>query len=121
MVPLAALGDDISRLLRRGRRVLLAASASVGFGSLLLGLLCFGIYLTLRARAFFHVLRAAYPAERIAFRRIWGAYVAAYGFNNVIPARGGDVIKLFLTKSSIPQLELSGGRRGVLRRGGLRR
>jgi uncharacterized membrane protein YbhN (UPF0104 family) len=26
----------------------------------------------------------------------------AYGFNNVIPARGGDVIKLFLTKSSIP-------------------
>ncbi len=70
--------------------------------ALLAGLLCFGIYLTFRARAFFHVLRAAYPAERIAFRRIWGAYVAAYGFNNVIPARGGDVIKLFLTRTSIP-------------------
>ena len=66
------------------------------------GLLCLGIYLTFRARAFFHVLRAAYPAERIAFRRIWGAYIAAYGFNNVIPARGGDVIKLFLTRTSIP-------------------
>ncbi|HSD79359.1 MAG TPA: lysylphosphatidylglycerol synthase transmembrane domain-containing protein [Solirubrobacteraceae bacterium] len=74
----------------------------VGFGSLLIGLACFGIYLTLRARAYFHVLRAAYPDERFAFRRIWGAYVAAYGFNNVIPARGGDVIKLFLTKTSIP-------------------
>ncbi len=70
--------------------------------ALLAGLLCFGIYLTFRARAFFHVLRAAYPAERIAFQRIWGAYVAAYGFNNVIPARGGDVIKLFLTRTSIP-------------------
>ena len=70
--------------------------------SLLVGLLCFGIYLSIRARAFFHVLRAAYPAERIAFRRIWGAYIAAYGFNNVIPARGGDVIKLFLTRTSIP-------------------
>ena len=70
--------------------------------ALLAGLLCFGIYLTFRARAFFHVLRAAYPAEHIAFRRIWGAYVAAYGFNNVIPARGGDVIKLFLTRTSIP-------------------
>ena len=70
--------------------------------ALLVGLVCFGIYLTFRARAFFHVLRAAYPAERIAFRRIWGAYIAAYGFNNVIPARGGDVIKLFLTRTSIP-------------------
>ncbi len=27
--------------------------------------------------------------------------MAAYGFNNVVPARGGDVMKLFLVKSSI--------------------
>jgi uncharacterized membrane protein YbhN (UPF0104 family) len=27
--------------------------------------------------------------------------MAAYGFNNVVPARGGDVIRLFLTKSSV--------------------
>jgi uncharacterized protein (TIRG00374 family) len=47
-------------------------------------------------------LRAAYPSERIEFKRIWAAYIAAYGFNNVIPARGGDVIRLFLTKSTIP-------------------
>jgi uncharacterized membrane protein YbhN (UPF0104 family) len=76
--------------------------ASIRWGPLLLGLLCFGTYLTLRSRAYFHVLRAAYPAERIQFRRIWGAYIAAYGFNNVVPARGGDIIKLFLTKTSVP-------------------
>ncbi len=70
--------------------------------SLLAGLLAFGIYLSFRARAFFHVLRAAYPVDRIAFRRIWGAYIAAYGFNNVIPARGGDVMKAFLVRTSIP-------------------
>jgi uncharacterized membrane protein YbhN (UPF0104 family) len=70
--------------------------------ALLLGLVSFGIYLTLRSRAYFNVLRAAYPDERFAWRRIWGAYVAAYGFNNVVPARGGDVVKLFLTRSSIP-------------------
>jgi uncharacterized membrane protein YbhN (UPF0104 family) len=58
--------------------------------------------MTLRARASFHILRAAYPGERIQFRRIWGAYVAGYGFNSVVPARGGDVIRLFLTKSSVP-------------------
>jgi len=74
----------------------------VGWLPLLLGSVAFVIYLTLRSRAFFHTLRAAYPAEPIAFRRIWGAYIAAYGFNNVIPARGGDVIKLFLVKQSIP-------------------
>ncbi len=77
--------------------------AGVGWGSLLIGLAAFGVYLTLRSRAYFHVLRAAYPRETILWRRIWGAYVAAYGFNNVVPARGGDVIKLFLTKTSIPR------------------
>jgi uncharacterized membrane protein YbhN (UPF0104 family) len=70
--------------------------------ALLIGLASFGIYLSLRSRAYFNVLRAAYPHERFAWRRIWGAYVAAYGFNNVVPARGGDVVKLFLTRSSIP-------------------
>src|SRR5919107_2556597 len=74
----------------------------VGWLSMLLGATAFVIYLTLRSRAFFHTLRAAYPDEPVAFRRIWGAYIAAYGFNNVIPARGGDVIKLFLVMNSIP-------------------
>jgi uncharacterized membrane protein YbhN (UPF0104 family) len=77
--------------------------AEIQFLSLLLGLLAFTGYLTLRARAFFNILRAAYPDEEFPFRRIWGAYVAAYGFNGIVPARGGDVIKLFLTKTSVPR------------------
>ena len=56
----------------------------------------------MRARASFNILRAAYPDERIAFRNIWGAYIAGYGFNTVVPARGGDVVRLFLTKTSVP-------------------
>jgi uncharacterized protein (TIRG00374 family) len=75
--------------------------AAVHWGALLVGLAFFGLNLTLRSRALFHTMRAAYPAERIQWRRIWGAYVAAVGFNNLVPARGGDVIKLFLCKSSI--------------------
>jgi uncharacterized membrane protein YbhN (UPF0104 family) len=74
----------------------------VGWGPLALGAIAFVIYLTLRSRAFFNTLRAAYPAETVPFRRVWGAYIASYGFNNVIPARGGDVIKLFLVRGSIP-------------------
>jgi uncharacterized membrane protein YbhN (UPF0104 family) len=76
--------------------------AAVHWGALTLGLAFFALNLTLRSRAFFHSLRAAYPAVSFQWRRIWGAYVAAVGFNNVVPARGGDIIKLFLTRSSIP-------------------
>ena len=76
--------------------------AAVHWPALLLGLLFFGLNLTIRSRAFFNSLRAAYPAATFQWRRVWGAYFAAVGFNNVVPARGGDVIKLFLTRSSIP-------------------
>jgi uncharacterized membrane protein YbhN (UPF0104 family) len=100
-VPLASLGDDIANFFGAVGDFF-ARFGEIQFGSLLLGLACFGVYLTIRSRAYFNVLRAAYPDERIQWRRIWGAYMAAYGFNNVIPARGGDVIKLFLTKSSVP-------------------
>ena len=76
--------------------------AAVHWPALLVGLLFFGANLTLRSRGFFNSLRAAYPAASFQWRRVWGAYFAAVGFNNVVPARGGDVIKLFLTRSSIP-------------------
>jgi uncharacterized membrane protein YbhN (UPF0104 family) len=76
--------------------------AAVHWGSLVIGLAAFLVYLTIRARASFHILRAAYPDTPIRFRYIWAAYWAGYGFNNVIPARGGDVIRLFLTKTSVP-------------------
>jgi uncharacterized membrane protein YbhN (UPF0104 family) len=80
----------------------LSSLAEIRWGALLIGLTSFIVYLTIRSRAYFNVIRAAYPTERIEFRRIWGAYIAAYGFNNVVPARGGDLIRLFLTKSSVP-------------------
>src|SRR3954464_111678 len=76
--------------------------AAVHWGSLVLGLLAFLVYLTVRSRAAFNILRAAYPDSPILWREIWAAYWAGYGFNNVIPARGGDVVRLFLTKTSVP-------------------
>jgi glycosyltransferase 2 family protein len=85
-----AVGDFFSNL------------AHVHWLPLLLALVFFTAYLTLRARASFHILRAAYPEVKIPFKRVWGAYFAGYGFNSVIPARGGDVIRLFLTKTSVP-------------------
>jgi uncharacterized membrane protein YbhN (UPF0104 family) len=80
-----------------------ASLAGVNFGLLGIALTSFATYQTFRSRAALNILRAAYPTEEIKWRYIWGAYVAGYGFNAVIPARGGDIVRLFLTKISVPR------------------
>jgi uncharacterized membrane protein YbhN (UPF0104 family) len=100
-VPLGSLADSFSSFFDAVGDFV-GSLAAIRWGALLLALLLFGTYLSLRARASFHILRAAYPGERFQFRYVWGAYIAAYGFNSVIPARGGDVVRLFLTKTSVP-------------------
>src|SRR4051794_31319094 len=75
---------------------------AVQWGPLVLALLCYGTYLTIRSRASYHVLRAAYPNEDFRWREIWGAFLAGYGVNAIVPARPGDIVRLFLTKTSIP-------------------
>jgi uncharacterized membrane protein YbhN (UPF0104 family) len=100
-VPAASLGDSF-RSFFDAVDDFFSNLASVRPGPLALALILFTLYLTLRARASFNILRAAYPTERFNFREIWGAYFAGYGFNAVIPARGGDVVRLFLTKTSVP-------------------
>ena len=76
--------------------------AAIRWGVLIIAMLAFVGYLTLRSRASYNILRAAYPNERIEWLKVWGAYFAGYGFNSVIPARGGDVVRLFLTKNAVP-------------------
>jgi uncharacterized membrane protein YbhN (UPF0104 family) len=100
-VPFASLGDSFSAFFDAVGSFF-DSLAAIQWLSLFIALIAFGIYLSIRARASFNILRAAYPGERIQFRYIWGAYIAGYGFNSVVPARGGDVIRLFLTKSRVP-------------------
>ena len=76
--------------------------ADVDLLLLVVAMAVFIAYLSMRALALYNTLRAAYPYEIIPYRQIWAAYIAAYGFNNVVPARGGDVIKFFLVKTSVP-------------------
>ena len=101
MAPAGALGDSF-RAFFRSVDNFLSNLADVQLGSLFLALAAFTVYLTLRSRASYNVLRAAYPDKEFQWRYIWGAYMAGYGFNSVIPARGGDVIRVFLTKTSVP-------------------
>src|SRR5919199_430840 len=71
--------------------------AAVRWQSVLLALLFFSGYLLLRSRAIFHAVRAAYPEERIEWRRVGGAYVAAVGLKNLVPCGAANVVQIFLT------------------------
>jgi Lysylphosphatidylglycerol synthase TM region len=80
----------------------LAHLAAVAPGALALALLCHVAKMACRSRAWRNVVAAAYPAENVRWRDIAGAYAAGVGVNAVVPVRGGDLVKLYLAKRSIP-------------------
>lgn len=56
-----------------------------------------------RIRGWWHILRAAYPrAGELRYRDVVAAYFAGSGLNAVVPARGGDVMKLYMVKRRTP-------------------
>jgi uncharacterized membrane protein YbhN (UPF0104 family) len=76
--------------------------AAVQWGALALALGLHFCHMLCRSRGWFNTLRAAYPNPRFRWRRIAGAYVAGVGVNSIIPARAGDVTKIYLAKHSVP-------------------
>ncbi len=65
--------------------------------------LAFGLSnLLLRSTAWSNILAAAHPGVKVRWRSITGAYLAGAGVNAVVPARGGDVTKIYLAHRSIP-------------------
>ena len=79
-----------------------AQLANLSWGSLLIALALYAIYLLLRSRALFNAVRAAYPGVPMRWRDVWGAYMVGYAVNNVFPLGGGNIAQLFLTRLSIP-------------------
>jgi uncharacterized protein (TIRG00374 family) len=63
-----------------------------------LGLACHVLKLLLRARAWQNIVRASFPTGGLKYRSALGAYAAGVGVNSIAPARGGDLIKLYLVK-----------------------
>ncbi len=75
--------------------------ASVEWKWLALGILAQLGKLVAVSLAWTNIVRAAYPHERVRWPTMFGAYVAGTGVNAIIPARGGDVVRLFLAKRRI--------------------
>jgi uncharacterized membrane protein YbhN (UPF0104 family) len=53
------------------------------------------------SRAWRNIVAAAYPKAHVRWRQMFGAYVAGTGVNAIIPARGGDAVKLFIAKRRV--------------------
>jgi uncharacterized membrane protein YbhN (UPF0104 family) len=75
--------------------------AAVRWDILGLALLCHLTKLLFRSYAWRAIVLAAYPDAKLKLRSAFGAYVAGVGVNSVVPARGGDVVKLYLVKQRI--------------------
>jgi uncharacterized membrane protein YbhN (UPF0104 family) len=54
-----------------------------------------------RAHGWANALRAAYPADAVSERGVVGAFLVGAGMNGILPARGGDAIKIVLAKRSV--------------------
>ena len=57
--------------------------------------------LVVRTRAWRNIIAAAYPQARVRWRSVLGAYLGGVGLSAITPARGGDVLKLFLVKRRV--------------------
>jgi uncharacterized membrane protein YbhN (UPF0104 family) len=76
---------------------------SVQWKWLSIGILCHLCKLMAVSRAWRNIIKAAYPDRPVRWRQMFGAYVAGTGVNAVVPARGGDVVRLYLAKHRIPE------------------
>jgi uncharacterized membrane protein YbhN (UPF0104 family) len=74
---------------------------AVDWRPLLLALLCQSAKMVARTRAWRNTLAAAYPSTMVRWRHVFGAYAAGAGVNAVLPARGGDLLRLYLVKRRI--------------------
>jgi glycosyltransferase 2 family protein len=82
-------------------RVFFDHLAAVHWEFLAIGLGLHIVRLVLRAIAWRTILKAAYPKSRVPLLSVLGAYVAGVAVNSIVPARGGDLVKLYLVRHRI--------------------
>ena len=76
--------------------------SDIGFGALAIGVACHLAKTLCTSRAWRNVIAAAYPGERVRWRSIYAAYVSGVGVNSILPARSGDLLRLYLARRAVP-------------------
>jgi uncharacterized membrane protein YbhN (UPF0104 family) len=75
--------------------------AGIGWGWLAVALVLSLAMQLCRAHAWANALRAAYPGGRVGEVGVVGAFLVGVGLNGILPARGGDAVKIVLAKRSV--------------------
>jgi len=75
---------------------------SVEVRPLALAIVCHLLRLACTSMAWRNVLAAAYPGERVRWLAIYGSYLAGVAVNAIVPARGGDAVRIVLAHRAIP-------------------
>ncbi len=96
----ADLGQNVDRFLHAAE-TFFRSLAEIGWGYLAVALvLTLGMQLA-RAHGWANALRAAYPDARVDETRVVGSFLVGVGLNGLLPARGGDAVKIVLAKRGI--------------------
>ena len=74
---------------------------AVSIGAVALALACQLGKVLARTRAWRNIVAASYPRSTVRWRAVLGAYLAGVGVNAIVPARGGDLLKLYLVKHRV--------------------
>src|SRR3954447_1544581 len=103
MVVVAGI-DAAWQAARHAYELIAGQAAHVNAWWLVVGLVLHLIASAVRQPGWLAILRAAHPedAKELRLRDVEAAYFAGAGLNGVLPARGGDVVKLFLLHRRIP-------------------
>jgi Lysylphosphatidylglycerol synthase TM region len=94
--------EAIGRTAGHAAALIVDRTAAVDPWALALGTLLYLAAQTVRPRGWHTILRAAFPqATDLRARDVIRAYLAGAGVNAIVPARGGDVVKLALVRRRI--------------------
>ena len=84
-----------------GARVFFEHLAAVDFQALGIACAFQALRLVARTRAWRNIIQASYPDRRIRWGGVLGSYLGGVGLNAITPARGGDLLKLFLIRRRV--------------------
>jgi glycosyltransferase 2 family protein len=94
------LGASLHRFLNAAQ-AFFANIADLAWGYLAAALLLSLALQLARAHGWANVLRAAYPKSQVSETGIAAAFLVGAGMNGVLPAHGGDALKIVLAKRSV--------------------
>jgi uncharacterized membrane protein YbhN (UPF0104 family) len=94
------LGSNIDRF-QHAAEAFFRNLAELNWVAMAVALALWGGMLVARGHGWANALRAAYPRTRIEERLIQGSFLAGAGMNAILPAHGGDAVKIVLAKKSV--------------------